>query len=272
MIIAVEGHEKSGKSTFGYTGPLPIVSFSLDMGHERALYGSQHEKYFKGLNIEVVKYKSGAPVTPITADITVYEMPSPIQIDQDKLMGYEEQWAYFIARFVEAMTKPFVSTVVVDTMTLARKHKVNAYLQELQGAGKARKQLQQIEYGHPDGAIRDLYTFAKAAGKNLVAVHHLRDHYAPAVDRDGRVTTAADGTFEIDGVKDTDKYVDVNLRFHKLKGKIETEIQVCGPNLAYEGTKHANMDWDMLINMISVGWYGTPFPRRKPIQEKKDAD
>jgi hypothetical protein len=269
LIISVEGHEKSGKSTFGYTGPLPIVSFSLDMGHERALYGSQHKKWFEGLEIQVVKYDRTLKAEDPTADVTVYELPNPIQLNAEKLIGYEEQWDYFIDRYVKAMTGNVVKTVIVDTMTLARQHKIKAYLQELQGQGKARKQLQQIEYGHPDGEVRDLYTFAKAAGKNLVAVHHLRDHYAPAINRDGVVTTAADGTFEIDGVRDTAKYVDVAIRMVKNKGVLTGEIQICGPDLSFEGSSLPNISWDSLINMISINWSGTPFPRRKEILSAK---
>lgn len=261
MIVSVEGHEKTGKTTFAYTAPLPIVSFSLDMGHERALYGAMYPKFFEGLDIQVVPYVKGAKMVPATADITVYELPSPMQLDVDKMLGYIEQWDYFLDRYVDAMMDKRTGTVVVDTMTLMRKNKINAYLQELQGQGKARKQLQQIEYGHPDGAIRDLYVFAKSAGKNLVATHHLRDHYSPGL-RDGQVTTVADGTFEIDGVKDTAKFVDVGIRMGKDKGKLMATIDVCGPNLAFEGTSHPNLTWDKLVDVIELGWHGTPFMRR----------
>ena len=264
MIISIEGHEKTGKSSFAYTAPLPIVAFSLDMGHERALYGQLFPTFFKDLKVDIVDYNTSVKPTEPTADITVYLMPSPMQLNADKLVGYMEQWDYFLARYVMAMTNKTTNTVVVDTMTLMRKLKINAYLQELQGQGKARKQLQQIEYGHPDGAIRDLYTFAKTTtSKNLIAIHHLRDHYSAVVSRDGLVTTAADGTFEIDGVRDTAKFIDVGLRMNKERNKpLTATIEVCGSNLNMEGNMLPNPTWDKVVDMISIGWYGTPFPRR----------
>lgn len=266
MIVSLEGHEKTGKSAWAYTAPLPIVSFSLDMGHERAIYGTLFPKFFEGLTINIVPYVKGMKLKDelqSPADITIYELPSPMQLDADKLAGYMEQWDYFLDRYVEHMTNKVTKTIVIDTMTLMRKHKVNAYLQELQGQGKARKQLQQIEYGHPDGAIRDLYTFAKSAGKNLIATHHLRDHYAPGMSRDGVITTVADGTFEIDGVKDTARFADVVLRMEKDKtGKLETLLVTCGPNLQFEGNKYPNNTWDKLVDIIELGWHGQPFQRR----------
>ena len=268
MIVSVEGHEKTGKSSFAYTAPLPIVSFSLDMGHERALFGALYPKYFEGLTVETIKYEKGKKAGETTADITVFELPSPMQLNAEKLIGYMEQWDYFLDRYVTAMTDKRTRTVIVDTMTMMRKHKINAYLQELQGAGKARKQLQQIEYGHPDGAIRDLYVFAKATTKNLIATHHLREHYSPGVNGQGQITTVADGTYEIDGVRDTMRFVDVGLRNYKEKGKVMTRIDVCGPNLQFEGTEHPNMTWDGLINVIELGWYGSKFDRRTVEVEK----
>jgi hypothetical protein len=234
------------------------------MGHERALYGSLYPKYFDGLKIEVVEYDRNKKWTGPEADITIFELPSPLQLDEDKLIGYIEQWNYFLDRYVTAFTSKDVRTVGVDTMTLMRKVKINAYLQELQGAGKARKQLTQIEYGHPDGEIRDLFVFAKTSGKNLVATHHLREHYAPGMSRDGAITTVPDGTYEIDGVRDTAKYADVIVRMEKEKdGKIWGKLTTCGVNLSYEGQSIPNMSWDSLVNMIEVGWYGRPFERRK---------
>lgn len=262
MIISVEGHEKTGKSTFALTAPLPIVGFSLDMGSERALYGSLYPKFFEGLKIDLVKYEKGVKATETTADITIYELPSPMQLNIEKLQGYIEQWDYFLDRYVLAMTSKRVSTVVIDTMTLMRKHKINAYLQELQGQGKARKQLQQIEYGHPDGAIRDLFAFAKSVNKNLIATHHLRDHYSPGVSRDGVITTVADGTFELDGVRDTARFADIVVRMVKEKGGITGNLVTCGPNLSFEGNNIPNVTWDKLVDIIELGWYGTPFQRR----------
>lgn len=271
MIVSIEGNEATGKTTLALTAPLPIVMFSLDLGAERAIYGTHYEQFFKGLDVHFQRYVKGQEPDDYTQhDITVYELPTPIQLDNDKLMGYMEQWQYFIGIFARAIVDPYVKTVVVDTMTLLRKNKCDAYLQELQGQGKPRKQLQQMEYSHPDGAIRTLYTYAQSAGKNFIGVHHLRPHYTQQLNRDGTVESMPQGE-EIDGVRDTLRYVDVALRNEKDKGKLKSQIVKCGPNLGFEGTPIANATWDKLVEMLEVGWHGRPYDRRHPEAETSDA-
>lgn len=262
MIVSVEGQEATGKSTFAYTAPLPIVSFSFDMGAERALYGTQYDKHFKGLKIKTVLYPEKAEYAG--NDITVYEIPAPIQMDVNRLTGYMEQWSYFLEIFAKAIQDPAVGTVVVDTMTLLRKNKCDAYLQEIQEK-KPRKQLLQIEYGHPDGAVRNLFTFAQSLKKNLIVVHHLRAIYVPIVKPDGTTDTAPNGEYEHDGVKDSNRYIDVGIRNTKNKGTLTSEMFKCGPNLSLEGLKLPNMTWNMLVEMLSADWHGKPFDRREEL-------
>src|SRR5260221_3751757 len=136
MIISIEGAEATGKSTFAYTAPLPIVGFSLDLGSERAIYGTQWDKYFNGLKIETHTYMPEQKPAPYSGnDITIYEMPSPMQMDPNRLIGYMEQWSYFIHIFAEALQDREVGTIVIDTATLLRKNKCDAYLQEMQQVG-----------------------------------------------------------------------------------------------------------------------------------------
>lgn len=267
MIISVEGQEATGKSTLLYTAPLPIVCFSLDMGHERSLYGAKFGEFFKGLKIEFVKYPKGTTESYKGNDITVFELPPPIQLDPMRVVGYMEQWEYFVNLFAELIQDDEVATVGIDTMTILTKNKRDAYLQELQKKAQPgqtpRKQLQQIEYGHPDGQIRNLYTSASSMGKNLIAVHHLRDHYAPMLNADGQMTTGPDGTLEIDGIKDTPRFVDIRLTNEKKGGVISSKFTKCGYNLELEGTTIPNLNWDSLVNILEMNWNGRPFPRRK---------
>lgn len=272
MIVSIEGQAGTCKSGFAYTSPLPIVAFSPDMGHDRAIYGSLFPEFFQGLDIKRVTYVaptmtaqgkfSEVKYEPYSGhDITIYEMPVPMQMDPDKLTGFMEQWMYFIKIFSAAVTDPAVSTILLDTATLLRKLKINAYLQELQGQGKARKQLQQIEYGHPDGEIRTLYTMANGLRKNMVAIHHVRDHYSKQMTVDGKIETSPDGTFEIDGVKDTEKMVDILMRTEAGKNTVMGSL-VKAP-LTLIGSQIPLPTWDRLINVLSSSWYGEPYPRRK---------
>lgn len=277
MIINVEGEEKTGKSTFAYTAPLPMVVFSFDMGHDRAIYGKLYPEFFEGLDIAVYPYqqpevtwnqgKASAKVVHESFeghDITVYEVPKPMQMDPNKVEGFMAQWAYFLTIYVKAMQDPLINTVVIDTATLLYKNKVDAYLEELNAKGSARKQLLQIEYGHPNGEIRSVYDLAAASKKNLVTVHHLRDHYVSRPGRDGVIESVADGTLETDGMKETARKVDIELRIEKNKdGRLIGRMPTCGPNLAMENNPIPNPTWDTLMDMVELGWHGPKFPRRK---------
>lgn len=267
MIISVEGHAGTGKSNFIFSGPLKVVVFSTDMGHNRALYGSMFKKFYEGLKIQKVPYKAGTADKVKDAykdfDITVYELPSPIQMDPKKVIGCTEQWSYFQEIYVHLFGDPEVQTIGIDTMTLLRKLRIDARIQELQAGGKPREQLMQIEYGIPDGDIRNLYGLANSFQRNLIVSHHLRDHYV-SVQKDGKVETVPDGTFEIDGLKDTERMVDIFMRTEKTKsGELQTKMTKCGYDLTKEGIPIVEATWDKVINMISLSWNGEPFPVRK---------
>lgn len=269
MIISVEGNEATGKSTLLHTAPLPIVSVSLDMGFDRAVYGALYDKFFKGLAIAKVKYKPGAKAEKniwAGQDITVFEIPAPIQLDHNRIRGYMDIWEYWLQVYVEALQDPAVATIGVDTMTLLTRYKRDAYLEELQkksgDTGPARKQLQQIEYGHPDGQIRSIFTYAQAMGKNLVVTHHLRDVYGPGM-KDGRIEQMPTGESEHDGVRDVMKFVDVQLRNTKKQGQVISKFIKCGPNLSYEGMEVPGLTWDKLVDMLALGWHGPEFQRRQ---------
>ena len=277
MIINVEGQEGTAKSSFAYTAPLPIVGFSLDMGHKRALYGKLFPTFFEGLKIAIhpykkpkIEWKNGQATASVEHepfegnDITIYEMPTPLQLDSNKVEGFMAQWAYMLTIYVKALQDSKVNTAIIDTMTLAYKHKCEAYLEELNMKGNGtRKQLLQIEYGHPNEGIRTLYQFATSTGKNLVAVHHLRDHYVSRPGRDGVIESVSDGTLETDGMRDTGRYVDISLRMEKKDGKLISKMNKCGPNLELEGQPIFNASWDSLMELVEMGWYGPKFPRRK---------
>lgn len=271
MIVSSEGEPSTGKSTWAHTSPLPIVSFSFDLGFDRAVYGTQFDKYFKGLKVVKHKYNmqvTEAPKIVAGDDITCYEMVPPLQADPSRLTGFMELWNYFNGAFVEACINPAVSTIVIDTLTLLTKYKQDAYLQELQQktplGQQARQQLQQIEYGRPNSDIRTVINTANGMGKNLVVTNHLRDEYKQGVKPDGSVGSMPTGQLEHDGVKDIMRLVDVQIRQEKVGGKLESRIIKCGPNLSYEGMKLSNLDWDGLVTLLNTGWHGTPYPRRKP--------
>ena len=259
MLLSIEGEESTGKTTLAYSGPLPIVGFSFDMGTERALYGAKFDTLFKDLKIEVVPYVVGSKpeIKWRTNDITVYELPQPIQLTPDALVGFTDQWNYFITLFGNAVQDQRIRTIVVDTMTLARRIKADAYLQELQegNKGKPRKQLLQIEYGHANDSIRNMYTIMAGMKKNLIAIHHLTDERKDGIDRDGAVVSMISGNRILEGLVQTYRYVDVAIRMSKKDSRLVGTFIKCGYSLDLEGNPVPSPTWDSITSQI-VGTLG----------------
>ena len=268
MIIGISGEEKSKKTSFAYTQPLPIVGFQFDTGFERAIYGTAFEM-FKDADIELVDYKLGGleaaqkKLKSIPSNgILAFDLPSPISIDPLKVYGKSELWNYYLQLIGDAMRMEVVQSLVTDTMTYARSTAADAYLQSLQGKeGNARVQLIQIEYGKPYGWIEDIYKSAKGSKKNLVAVHHLTDERVEGVGADGRITQRVTGNRVLEGHKKTAQLADVMMRFTKKQvpsiyqeGKldivVEGKFESCGYNLSLEGEALINPTWDLVVQRI----------------------
>jgi hypothetical protein len=263
MLLSVEGQEKSGKTGFAYTAPLPIVGFQFDLGHDRAINGPLWDKYYNGLDIHVEKLSRLPGIPPVPQelwaghDITIYELPQPIQLDSTDIVGYINLWNYFIALLGSALSDTDIRSIVLDTATVARGVKTNAYIEELnqRNPQNKRKQLLQIEYGHVNSAFENIYTIAKSVNKNFIALHHLRDEYRPQ-NIAGTIESVPSGKLELDGWNKTYRFVDTAIRNTFTSGIFESEIVVCGDSPSMTGTKMANMDWNMLVDLISMSLGG----------------
>jgi hypothetical protein len=276
MIISVEAEEGTGKTTFAYTAPPKIVGFQFDLGHERALYGGMYDKLFSGSDILIVPYKEGkskAEALWKDHDITIYELPTPVQLNTARVHGCRELWQYCIKLVNLALDDETVRTLVFDTMTLARRTAVSAHLQRLQEdaldtngklrPGKTfRLQLIQIEYGAPNSDIRGIYSAVKGKKKNMVALHHLADEYK------GDTVT---GRKVLDGLSDTYDFVDISTRFSKNSGHIKAVTKKVGYDLSLEGKEIANPTWDAVVSLVNCKLHGRiAIDRRFPEEEESN--
>ena len=274
MLLSLEGSTATAKTTFALTAPLPIVCFSFDIGTEYAIQGLKFKEYFEGLNIHTVKYdrlhesnnkvESGSHETLWQQnDITIYELPQPIQLDNTRVTGYINLWNYFIRLFGLAASNSYINSIVLDTATIARSVKANAYLEELNQGGKPRKQLLQIEYGHPNSAIENIYSIMAAIGKTFIATHHMRDQYVPQLVN-GQMETVPNGLLELDGWNKTHRFVDVALETIKDKGQFRARYVKCRMNPQLEGGYIIGAPtWDNLVEQISASLEGRiVFPKR----------
>lgn len=256
MIISVEGEEATGKTTLAYTAPLPIVGFSFDFGSERSIYGTQFDLHFKGLSIDIVKYQKGADTKKLydgySGDITIFELPQPVQLDSNKIVGCTEEWDYFIQLYAQALEDSRVQSIVIDTMTLARRLKADAYLQEVQRGKADRKQLLQIEWGHANDSIRNVYTIAAGMNKNLVALHHLTDERKDVPKPNGEIESIVTGNRILEGLSQTYRYVDVAVRMEKVRGQLTGRLNKVGYNLGLEGNVVTDPTWDGIAGLIEM--------------------
>ena len=264
MLVSLEGEEASGKTTFAYTAPLKVVGFSFDMGAERALFGAKHNALFNGLRINLVPYDSAAQPTKVwgQSDITVYELPPPVQLDSIRIRGRQDLWNYFIILFADALKDSEVRSLVVDTATVARRVRADAYLETLQNEAERnkkpmRERLLQIEWGAANDSVRDLYTTSQGLKKNLITTHHLTNEYKDVIGKDGQVTQAITGRRILEGLAQTYRYVDVAMRMEKGQAEgipgqsIIARLVKCGYNLDLEGVPTINPTWDSTCNLIS---------------------
>ncbi len=274
MLLSIEGDEATGKTTLAYSAPLPIVGFAYDMGIERAIKGGKYEELFADLNINIIPYNKEETHLEDEpwkdSDITIFELPSPIQLDSMRLVGNTKLWLYSINLMAAAFSDPKIATVVVDTMTVARRTKASSHLETLQNAAydatgnripgvNLREQLIQIEYGKINDAIRDIYTTGAGVKqvdgrpKNLVATHHLTDERREALDKDGKVVQMLTGEKILEGLAQTHRFVDIALLTIKENKEIKGELKKCGYSLGMEGMKLPNPTWDTVANAVSMG-------------------
>jgi hypothetical protein len=181
-----------------------------------------------------------------------------------RLRGNTALWLYAINLMAAAFSAPEVSTIVVDTMTVARRTKASSHLENLQNAAynaqgeripgvQLREQLIQIEYGKINDAIRDIYTTGAGVKKNLIATHHLTDERSESLDKDGKVVQMLTGNKILEGLNHTHRFVDIALLTAKESKEIKGTLLKCGYNLAQEGTVLSNPTWDSLANLVSMG-------------------
>ncbi|KKL50688.1 hypothetical protein LCGC14_2302980 [marine sediment metagenome] len=269
MILSIEGEKASGKTTLALSAPLPMVSFNFDMGIERAIKGGKYEELFAGLDILIVPYSKDATqlgdVPPWEGhDITIFELPTPIQLDSMRLMGNIALWTYFVNLAAAALADPKVPTIGVDTMTMARRTKASANLENLQNAAyddqgnrigsvRPREQLQQIEYGKVNNAIRDVYVTAEGSKKNLIATHHITDERKAMPGADGRIEQTLTGNRVLEGLGDTHNFVDVAILMSEEDGEIKGTLLKNGYNIAQKGIVLNNPTWDSIANLIAMG-------------------
>ena len=234
IVVAIWGAEKSCKTTLALTFPRPIVHFDLDVGgFARAAWRID--------NLEGIDSESYP--TPIQMEKLMGVQKTGVSIKfPKKVIGVKETWQRIVTDYVEAIQKPEVKTIIIDSATQLWGIDHRSYLQELQERQVARnpkitenelrENLMPKEYGEPNDRMRTLIYTARSFGKNLVLTHYPTDVYAERVGDKG-VESYKTGDVKLDGFKETERLVDLVLYVYTKENSARkntpyAKVTVCG--------------------------------------------
>ena len=266
--VSVEATTGKGKTSFLLTAPLPIVLSSFDLGAKDSIYGSLYPSRYEGLKIHFQPYDDKVSAEDLVKqapwaenDITVIEVPEPIQMSGIRVTGATERWEYFMRLYVAAAMHDKVRTLGIDTGGLMRRMRMASELQTKQEAkpDNLRERLTQIEYGPINDASKNIFTFTASLGKNMIVTHHLDDRYGDKLMQDGTIkhdAVLAENDV-IRGYKDTNDFMDFAVRLDwNNKGELEARFTKCRPNRELQDqtrdTPISDPTWDRVLSRVEM--------------------
>jgi hypothetical protein len=152
LIIALEGRERSGKTTFALSAPGPILYFPLDPGREGVL-----DKVLDEKDVYLPTMPDG------TIDTYDYH-------DATKMEEWSAMWERFKLSFMRGLKNKDIRTVIVDTMTEAWE------LLRLAKLGKL-TQVMPHQYGPVNAEFRALLKEPYRGDKNVIFIHKVKAEY-----------------------------------------------------------------------------------------------
>lgn len=269
-VVSLEGENGTFKTGVSYTAPPPIIGCQFDLGFERAVYGVKFKELFSMLDI-VERNHDEVEWTPEGLKklwtrgpnaVTVIHFPKPIQIGE-RLNGVEAMWQKYAMLTGAFLRDPYMRSMVTDTMTEARRVSADGWLESLQAKEPGRKQLIQIEWGGPDGRVREIYQNAKSVpGKNFIVTHHLTDERQEFINERGQKDSFVTGKKLLEGLRKTYEQVDLALRFElaqvddvynpgQRKTSVKGTFTKCGYNLALTGSSILDPTWDKIMTTVN---------------------
>ena len=200
MIFSLYGEDKSAKSTLALSFPKPIVYQELDIGgFQRACRNLPHlpiRSWYEQGSIKVEPYIIPFQIGKLDA------INSTVRASKT-VVGMMELFYKLAGSFIQH-TADDTATIIIDG-TLLYELTCQGFLQEKQeaqldsngnlrpGEKALRASLIPLEYREPYTRMRGFIYNAKAAGKNVVLMHHATDEYAPTLQRDGSIAEGRTG-------------------------------------------------------------------------------
>jgi len=176
LVIAVDGKERTGKTTFGLSAPGPLAFFPLDPGMEGVV-----EKAIKSKKILLPLDEKGNVETFDYRDATSQK-------------DYERLWDKFKSLYYEGLGSKEIKSIIIDTSTEAWE------LLRMTRFGRL-AQVQPHNYGPVNAEFRDMIKQIYKTDKNLILIHKLKNEY---------INDKRTGEMERAGFGDTGYLVQIN--------------------------------------------------------------
>lgn len=250
VVISSEGETKTGRSTFGFWAPDPIVHIDLDRRIERVV-----DRFTGGID-------GSTPLMPgllrpkVIRQIAL-KLPRPSSLgftkadelrnkDEKERLAAEKLWQKFVRGYTAALESSLqpggVRTVIIDTLTELYDLRILAEFGRLMG-------FRQRERGGANGDIIELIRMSEDYNANLLVIHQLKDEYAKFTktkpDGTKEDDSAATGKRIIKGYKNLPYVTQAHLRhsYNEKKRRFEIEVDRCGTNADINKAVYTEEDW-----------------------------
>lgn len=236
IIYSVEGHTKTGKSSFGLWGKPPIMFFDIDHRVEGVI-----DKFEDGS-------ATGSPVVVIPHYVNIPDIePMSRKKDEAAARAAAKEYDDFVLRYERAITSSQrpggVQTIVIDDITELYDLRLIAEFGRTQG-------IQQRDRGTANFEFLRLIDMGKDAGHcSVIWISKVKEDWKGQKTRDAAGNEINEskptGEYVPDGYKKLRQTVQVALRTQfNAKKQFEIEVINSGLNADTNGKKYTAADWE----------------------------
>lgn len=249
VSISGHGETKTGKSSFGFWAPDPVVHFNLDRRIERVIDRFRSGDEALGLTrprvIKVVDLKLPQP-----ANRSFFTQAKELRDkDETERKAAEKLWEKFVHHYKAALASSLLpggtQSIIIDTLTELYDLRLLAEFGRLQG-------FRQRERGGANGDMNELLRMSEDYNANLITLHQVKDEYGPTKKKDaqtGETTTEQERTGKrvIKGYAQTPYITQAHLvfKYNDVKKHFEIEVARCGTEASMNGRTYTEEDWAM---------------------------
>jgi hypothetical protein len=275
IVLAIEGDDKSGKTSLALSAPGPIYHMDVDVGgYNRASHRFRALAESGQIFSKTYHPPKVAILNPLRQKLIAGQRAPTILKPSFKLEGWSEAWYEMLQDFADVLEDKIVSksgepfkTIIADSWPMVWDFCTRGFLQEVQTRNPSanRSSLIEIEYGEPNARMRTMIYAARQMGKNLVCTHQLTEVREERIVNGDIKTVVIPGQFKHTGWRHMDKEVDLTVRVefrdYKPKGSTDPEqrllipygtVRLCGLAVEPTGQELKDPTWGKLVQLVEM--------------------